>query len=450
MFTAPVRGTGSRQYWRRSRTTPVVCARTPFRLNVFRQESPLVEEPPTRGESCCHIAFRRGKVPIAVPRQPQTARLGLLVEGVLLAAAAVVLAVGHHEPRWLRIERIRLDPPRRGLEMAPLPDGRVLLVGGTGYEEDKSDILGEWRSFPVFVKRAEIYDPVANTLTPTGPFSRPHWFGMLASFKDGRALVYGRGPDQEGICELFDPDSGQWSATGSLLLPRDKAPAVVLANGHVLVAGGYDDDKSFAACELFDPDEGTWRQAAPLNTPRTWHFLVALRDGGALLIDVASQECERYDAEADRWSPAASPLLHHGYGLAITLGDGRVLLAGGMRFTPGDHPRADPTFGTEIYDPDKDEWARAADAPVVFNRTYLTAHLLGTGRVLVLSADTRRTCLLYHPATDRWEKIPSMHTPRFDHASALLPDGRVLVAGGYQGGTGPESQLGDFEILEWE
>ena len=37
---------------------------------------------------------------------------------------------------------------------------------------------------------------------------------------------------------------------------------------------------------------------------------------------------------------------------------------------------------------------------------------------------------------DAWESLPSMRTPRMDHAAILLPDGGALVAGGGHLGLG--------------
>ena len=43
---------------------------------------------------------------------------------------------------------------------------------------------------------------------------------------------------------------------------------------------------------------------------------------------------------------------------------------------------------------------------------------------------------VYDPATRCWTPTGSMGTPRFFHAAVLLPDGRVLLAGGCRGWTG--------------
>ena len=57
--------------------------------------------------------------------------------------------------------------------------------------------------------------------------------------------------------ELYDPASGTWTATGSLVTARDNHTATLLPNGKVLVAGGINGPSlHLSSAELYDP--ATW------------------------------------------------------------------------------------------------------------------------------------------------------------------------------------------------
>jgi len=69
------------------------------------------------------------------------------------------------------------------------------------------------------------------------------------------------------------------------------------------------------------------------------------------------------------------------------------------------------------------------------NRYGHTATLLPDGKVLVAGGDSSSDYLasaeVYDPALGTWSATGSMTTGRSDHTATLLPDGKVLVAGGY-------------------
>jgi hypothetical protein len=66
-----------------------------------------------------------------------------------------------------------------------------------------------------------------------------------------------------GVAELYDPATGQWSATGNPSGPRANHIAVRLRNGKVLIAGGNGDPFSalLKTVEIYNPDTGTWSPA---------------------------------------------------------------------------------------------------------------------------------------------------------------------------------------------
>lgn len=71
---------------------------------------------------------------------------------------------------------------------------------------------------------------------------------------DGRVLVAGGfNGSRSGItsAEIYNPNTGQWSITGSMSTGRYYATAALLSSGQVLAAGGLD-----SSAELYDPGTG--------------------------------------------------------------------------------------------------------------------------------------------------------------------------------------------------
>ncbi len=89
-------------------------------------------------------------------------------------------------------------------------------------------------------------------------------------------------------------------------------------------------------------------------------------------------------------------------------------------------------------------YARASNAwtlrrPMPEAKYDMTATLLNTGRVLLAGGGTEpggllgmslASAVVYDPATDEYDEVGAMNQPRERHYSALLADGRVLLAGG--------------------
>ena len=89
----------------------------------------------------------------------------------------------------------------------------------------------------------------------------------------------------------------------------------------------------------------------------------------------------------------------------------------------------------EIYDPATGRWR--ATAPMPAPRNIHTATLLPNGTVLVVGGQDasepgaiHKTALIYDPVTEQWTSTGSMAIGRLYHTATLLPNGKVLVAGG--------------------
>jgi WD40 repeat protein len=137
-----------------------------------------------------------------------------------------------------------------------------------------------------------------------------------------------------------------------MLTVRCNHTATLLPNGKVLVAGG---DMTGTA-ELYDPATGNWTATGAMSTARSHHAAVLLNNGKVLVVGggrktewIASPETELYDPATGKWRLTGA--LHTGsffFTTATLLPDGKVLIAGG-------HSPNGPISSTEIYDPEYDK-----------------------------------------------------------------------------------------------
>lgn len=119
---------------------------------------------------------------------------------------------------------------------------------------------------------------------------------------------------------------------------------------------------------------------------------------------------------------------------ATLLVTGEVLISGGCAGTGCDSVHA----SAEIYDPGTRTFRPATSMATA--RAGHSAVVLPDGRVLVSGGWTGERATssaeIYDPATARWMPAGEMTAARASHSAVSLPDGRVLITGGGAGGLG--------------
>jgi hypothetical protein len=310
---------------------------------------------------------------------------------------------------------------------AQLPDGRVLAISGV--------TVGN-----AFTPTAEIYDPQTGQWSPAGTLTDARYaFGPPSVLANGDVLVAG-GHDPNVVdyatAELYDPSTNRWTPTGGLNRARRYPVQVELANGEVLVAtGSYGPPtctRYLSSSELYNPATGQWSYTGSTLVPRESANAIRLADGRVLLAggynggggactDTGPVDTETYDPSTGQWSFAGN--LPHGWlgGAMVLLPDGRVLMV------DGNEPRSGAFAEAVLFDPTTGQWSEAA--PPLLPRSSAAATLLPDGKVLV-SQGGQVQSEIYDPATNTWSLDASALDTNGSGHTFLLPNGQVLLAGG--------------------
>jgi galactose oxidase-like protein len=281
-----------------------------------------------------------------------------------------------------------------------------------GFGGDTATLLADGRVLVVHPceSAAELYDPATGTFGPTGSLVATRAGQTATLLQDGRVLLTGGDSCREGIwasAELYDPTTGTFSPTGSMSEPRQSHTATLLPNGRVLITGGTTGTSALALLPI-----------------------VLASYPGAITAATNAQvltSAELYDPATGTFSWTGSmnvPRVNH---TATLLQDGRVLVVGA-----GDEGY-DSVRSAELYDP---ATGRFSPTGSMKSRRWLhTATLLEDGRVLIAGGrspkdSTYASVEVYDPSSGSFTSTGSMHSGRKYHTATLLPDGRVLVTGG--------------------
>jgi len=257
---------------------------------------------------------------------------------------------------------------------------------------------------------------------------------------NGKVLVAG-GQNSSGsdlyTAEIYDPQTGQWSYTGSLNTSRRGATLVALADGRALIAGGArgapDGNRFLASAEIYDPSTGSWSYTGSLSQAREGTQGVRLNDGRVLLVlgegpwYTFSGSAEIYDPSTGAFAPTG--VMGAGY-TTFTL---TPLLSGKVLSVGGWYPGGSFYSSAKLYTPMTGAWDNTAAMTTA--RAGHTSTRLVDGRVLVVGGNNsapnyQRSTELYDPIAAAWSAGPDLQVGRSSHGAVRLPSGQILVVGG--------------------
>ncbi|MGE3175067.1 MAG: kelch repeat-containing protein [Planctomycetota bacterium] len=232
---------------------------------------------------------------------------------------------------------------------------RVLIAGGGG-----GSIL-----VPQASAATEVYSPLLRTTSPGPSMSVPRALHAAARLPDGRVLLCG-GTDSGGnvtsTVDLYDPRTNQITPGVAMRLPRAGHAATLLPNGRVLVTGGlanYVNPLGNLAAvlntaqdtgEIYDPIAGTWTSVpGTMNSRRSGHTQTLLQDGRVMIIGgiqggtttslgiqipVYTAFTAFYGTLTNSFSAGPPMLESRAFHGASVLGSGDVLVSGGSIANP--------------------------------------------------------------------------------------------------------------------
>ena len=344
-----------------------------------------------------------------------------------------------------------------------LPSGKVLVVDGGQLDID--DLL-------VPTASAELFDPSPGSFASTGlPLvtRENHTATLLLT---GKVLITGgneNGSGPSATAELYDPATGMFAQTGNMAVGRTQHTASLLADGRVLVVGGSTDVGSgtatttvtLASAEIYDPGTGTFAAAGNMASSRAGHTATVLPSGKVLITggqndQTAQATAELYDPQTNSFTETGSmAALRTGHTAALLI-NGKVLVAGGATskalYSGGISPAVPPQTTAELYDPLTEHFA--ATASMAYGRIAHTATVLPNGTVLISGGfndyspsagyESYNSAEIYDPAAGSFINTSPMSTGRFWHSATLLPSGAVLISGGIGG----DMELASAEIFK--
>ena len=372
-----------------------------------------------------------------------------------------------------------------------LDDGRVLVSGGYMGAFENDELFG----FPsvsyqiydpltatwTFMGPVTSYDPLTSILTVTDP-SDPTASDIPelapsappSRLPDGRLVTVAKlgshsVNDPFNALAVFDTETNEWTRLADIPTDRGSPDMLVLNDGRVLLVGGSEIGSSPSDCcdlldlvEAYDPSTDTWQTLEPMNQPAIGRSLILL-DGGRVLAAGGfinepgielwwSSGLETYDPDTNKWTPTADMNIERILPQIVSLQNGRVLATGPVA---SEASPVDDDSDAEIYDPVTDEWTVTGAMSV--RQSGYTLTLLPDGRVLAAGGVNATgdgdyvplsSTEIFDPETNTWSPGPELSQPRSNHSATLMPDGSVLLTGGISERGGEKYLTVSTEFIE--
>jgi Domain of unknown function (DUF1929)/Fibronectin type III domain/Kelch motif len=270
---------------------------------------------------------------------------------------------------------------------AQLPDGRIIVIGG----------YGGLSTGQIGIVDTSIFDPASNTWTRVANMHKPRWYPTLTELSDGR---------------------------------------------YVAISGNSTNASTWADTpEVYDPTTNTWTLLSKISTSgvheEEYPFSYLIPNGNVLNIGPSEDVTHELDVRNQTWTPVggASGVVN---GSSIQYLPGKILYSGGASTVTSTVPAQGTTA---VLDTNAAAPVWRQTSPMLHPRIYHTLTMLANGHVLAVGGGTTSDASvattgvlpteIWDPTSQTWSAAAPIATARNYHSTAvLMPDGRVLVAGG--------------------
>jgi N-acetylneuraminic acid mutarotase len=319
----------------------------------------------------------------------------------------------------------------------------------------------------------QIFDSATERFTtgPDLPFSAAaQVFTSIVPLVSGSFLLAGAGLNapvgaaRSVVTQLFDPAAGFTPVGDVATRGISDRTATPLSDGGALLTGGIanSSDPVSSSADRYVATDEKWHTAAEMLHVRVGHTATLLGDGRVLIAgglscclagssspEFFTNTAEIYDPATDAFTPTGSLSVARGNHAAAVLHDGRVLITGGDGNDTAPFP-----VGTEIFDPSTGQFSAGGDLQAP--RDSHSAVTLTDGRVLVIGGEVPPQLAgrlgvgvlateIFDPATGRWSVGPTLNPAFYTATVTMLSSGKVLVFGGQDVGGSPQSAAALFE-----
>jgi hypothetical protein len=338
---------------------------------------------------------------------------------------------GYHAERQSGPYEARLLDPNTGAEsnismsedlfcvgQAPLPNGNILLAGGTlRYDIAPDNCNGKWHG----LNSAYEFDWSTSSLTKVASMKHGRWYPTCVTIPDGNVMVTG-GYDEYGdhnrLVEIYNSGSKTWSIRSAS------------SGGSTYTVG----NSSAGTCSGAGSPSYSGASANLFLYPR-----MHLMPSGNIVVAGMLDDIRLWNRSNGSWSTLglSSPSYRH-YGTSVllplnntTTEKGKILIVGGSPTS------SDPATRTcQVLDFNAGNPSIRTVSSLAYGRKYLAPVILPDGKVVVFggaaqgNSNPRYMPEMFNPSTQTWTTLSAASVPRVYHQVALLlPDGRVWTAG---------------------